>query len=132
MDKPHSSLKGWWEPGPALSFYVNQKKWDTLPKTYQAALEAASREAALGMMSEYDAKNPPALKQLLAEGVELVPFSDDVMEAAQQVTIEKLNALASENPGFRKVYDHWRKFQEESNRWFATAEKRYSEFAFGR
>ena len=33
---------GWWEPGPALSFYVNRDKWNALPKGYQAALEAAS------------------------------------------------------------------------------------------
>ena len=31
---------GWWEPGPALSFYVNRDKWNALPKGYQAALEA--------------------------------------------------------------------------------------------
>ena len=122
---------GWWEPGPALSFYVNQKSWDSLPRTYQSALEAASREAALGMMAEYDAKNPPALAELLTKGVQLVPFPDDVMRAARDVTTEKLAVLADGNPEFRKVYDHWRAFQTSSNAWFATAEKHYGDFAFG-
>ena len=127
----HYHYPGWWEPGPALSFYVNQKSWDSLPQQYQSALEAASREAALGMMAEYDAKNPPALKQLLTKGVELVPFPDDVMHAARDVTEQKITALADGNAGFRKIYDHWRAFQVESNRWFGTAEKQYGDFVYG-
>ncbi len=121
---------GWWEPGPALSFYVNQKAWDSLPASYQAALEVASRDAALGMMAEYDAKNPPALLELLQQGVTLVPFPNDVMVAARDVTQEKLTSIAGKNPKFRKVYENWSAFQDASNQWFATAEKSYGDFTF--
>ncbi len=122
---------GWWEPGPALTFYVNQLAWDALPSSYQSALEAASREAALGMMAEYDAKNPPALKELLTKGVELVPFPDDVLRAARDATREKVADLVGENATFRSVFEEWNRFRKDSNAWFSTAEKRYADFAFG-
>lgn len=122
---------GWWEPGPALSFYVNQKSWDSLDAVDQAALETASRDAALTMMAEYDAKNPPALQELLTKGVELVPFPEDVMRAAADVTRQKLAELAGADAAFRRIHDHWSAFQESSNAWFGTAEKSYADFAYG-
>ena len=36
---------GWWEPGPSLSFYVNQGEWAKLPKEYQEIFTAAARVA---------------------------------------------------------------------------------------
>jgi len=122
---------GWWEPGPALTFTVNQKAWDALPSEYRYALEAASREAALGMMAEYDAKNPVALKELLAKGVELVPFPDDVMRAAADATEGILGEIAARDPTFGAILAEWSRFRDDSNRWFATAEKRYEDFAYG-
>ena len=38
---PNYYVPGWWEAGAALSFYVNIKEWEKLPKEYQAAIEAA-------------------------------------------------------------------------------------------
>jgi len=38
---------GWWEPGPALSFYVNRAKWDELPSQYREALQTAAYESAV-------------------------------------------------------------------------------------
>jgi len=43
---PHYYSPGWWEAGPQLSFYVNIKEWEKLPKEYQAAIEVASYEGA--------------------------------------------------------------------------------------
>ena len=46
---------------------VNEKKWDELPKHYQAALETACAEANVWMPAKYDALNPPALRRLVGE-----------------------------------------------------------------
>jgi len=123
---------GWWEPGPALSFYVNRDKWNALPKGYQAGLEAASRASALRMVSIDDAKNPVALKELVAEGTRLVPFPEDVMAAASKASAELLGDYASSSPGFGKVLAHWQAFREDSNAWFASAEREYLNFALPR
>jgi TRAP-type mannitol/chloroaromatic compound transport system substrate-binding protein len=52
----HYYYPGWWEPGPQISFYVNLKKWQELPPAYRAAFEAATVEANMYMLAEYDAK----------------------------------------------------------------------------
>lgn len=121
---------GWWEPGPALSFYVNLDQWNALPKGYQSAVEAAAAFAGQDMMIKYDAKNPPALAQLIDSGVELRRFSDEIMTAAQATTRDFLESEANEDPSYRKLYDHWKKFLAESTRWFETAEQAYARFVF--
>lgn len=121
---------GWWEPGANLSIYVNKSEWDALPESYQAVLEAACAESAAGMIASYDAKNPVALQQLLKEGVQLRPFSEDILQAARAET-EKLHAeKSSENADYKKVYEQWKAFKESSDAWFATAEQTFANFEF--
>jgi len=84
------------------------------------------------MVSIYDAKNPVALKELVAEGTRLVPFPEDVMAAASKASAELLGDYASSSPGFGKVLAHWQAFREDSNAWFASAEREYLNFALPR
>ncbi len=121
---------GWWEPGPMLSFYVNRKAWDGLPKEYQHAFEVASAEANVHMLAEYDARNPPALARLIKQGVQLREFPRDVMEAALKEAFALYEDEAAKNPAFRKIYAEWKKFREAQYQWFATAELSYAAFAF--
>ncbi len=121
---------GWWEPGPALSFYVNRDAWDRLPATYRHALEVAAAEANVGMLASYDAKNPPALGRLLDKGVQLRPFPDDIMEAAEQNTFDLLEEHAAADATYNKVYQAYKKWRADSYRWFGTAEQAYARFAF--
>ena len=71
---------GWWEPGPSLSFFVNQRQMAELPSDYQAILKLACHEGGLAMQTRYDAKNPGALKRILEAGVTTRRFSDDIMQ----------------------------------------------------
>jgi TRAP-type mannitol/chloroaromatic compound transport system substrate-binding protein len=123
---------GWWEPGPALSFYVNRRAWDELPATYREAFETAAHAAGLGMMARYDAVNPPALRRLTEAGVSLVPFPDDVMEQALRVSEGILEQEASSNAAYRRILDSWRPFRGESYRWFSVADQAYERFALPR
>jgi TRAP-type mannitol/chloroaromatic compound transport system substrate-binding protein len=83
------------------------------------------------MQTKYDAENPAALRRLVAEGVELRPFSRDIMAAAQRIAFEIMEENAAEDPAYRRVYTAWRAFREASFQWFGTAEQAYAEFAFG-
>ncbi len=121
---------GWWEPGPSLSFYVNRGAWDQLPAEYQAIFRAAAAEAATTMQARYDALNPPALARLVAGGVQLRPFSQDILAAARQAARDSYASLAAQDPGYREVYAHWEAFRKSSFRWFSTAELAYADFAF--
>ena len=126
----HYYYPGWWEPGPALTFYVNRDAWDQLPTDYQHILEVASVEAGLTMMTRYDARNPAALQRLLDKGVQLHRFPDDVMQAARDAAAELLESPTSD-PGYAKIYNAFIKWREDSYRWFGTAEQAYAAFAYG-
>ncbi|MEM1295944.1 MAG: TRAP transporter substrate-binding protein DctP, partial [Verrucomicrobiota bacterium] len=126
----HYYYPGWWEPGANISIYVNKTFWEELPTSYQAALEAACAEASAGMLEAYDAKNPQALQELLEKGVQLHPFSSDIMEAAERESIKLHEELASSNADYKRVYEHWKAFKERSSQWFTTAEHTFANYAF--
>ncbi len=119
---------GWWEPGPSLSFYVNTKAWAQLPVAYQEIFTAAARQAEATMQSRYDAKNPAALTRLVAGGVELRPFPDDIMRAAQTASQQLLEEHAAADAQYRGLYDHWKASRDAMVGWFGTAELAYSRF----
>ncbi|MFT5286741.1 MAG: TRAP-type mannitol/chloroaromatic compound transport system substrate-binding protein [Planctomycetota bacterium] len=121
---------GWWEPGPSLSFLVNRDAWDALPVTYQHIFRAASQESAAAMVGRYDVKNPPALERLLASGVTLRKFPDDVMTAAQDASRQLMSDHAAGDAGYRKIYEIWESKRKAAFQWFGTAELAYAEFAF--
>ncbi|MEO1087118.1 MAG: TRAP transporter substrate-binding protein [Acidobacteriota bacterium] len=122
---------GWWEPGPSLTYQVSQKAWDELPKSYQEMFQAAASESATVMQARYDHLNPKALAQLIEEGVEMRPFSDDLMQAAKKASFEMFEESAAADPTYRKIYEQWQTVRRDTYRWFNTAELGYSRFAFG-
>ena len=93
---------------------------------------SAAAEAAARMTARYDALNPPALDRLLAAGVRLRRFSDEIMEAAFRTSFELYAEQASGDPGYRKIYEAWVTARRESFRWFNTAERAYADFALPR
>ncbi|MCO5045360.1 MAG: TRAP transporter substrate-binding protein [Verrucomicrobia bacterium] len=123
---------GWWEPGAALSLYVNRSAWDQLPSSYQAAFKSANAEAALRMLSSYDEQNPVALARLLDQGVQLKRFSDDTLQEAERLSFENMEEHAAKDATYARIYAHWKKFRTDSFRWFNTAEQPYQAFAFPR
>ncbi len=123
---------GWWEPGPSLSFYVNQGAWGQLSSEYREIFQAAAQDAAMVMQARYDAQNPAALERLLAAGVDLRRFSDDVMVAAAAAAEALLEEQAAADPAYRAIYDHWSRFRAASNRWMGTAELAYTAHVWGR
>ncbi len=119
---------GWWEGGPELDLLVNIKSWEALPKEYQAILEAACAEANISMLAKYDTLNPAALKRLIGNGVQLRPFSNEIMAACYKAANEVAEEISAKNPQFKKVYDAMVKFRNEQVQWFSIAENRYDNF----
>lgn len=122
---------GWWEPEGRIAFYVNKEQWDQLPKSYQAAFEAAAAEVDVRMLANYDAWNPPAIRRLIEKGVQLRRFPDDVMKAAYQMA-KKIYAVESDrNPDFKRIFDSMCAFQKISNAWAGMAENTLANFMEG-
>ena len=53
-----------------------------------------------------------ALTRLVAEGVVLRPFSDEILAAARAESLAYLEELAAAEPSFRRVFEPWKKFRE--------------------
>ena len=119
---PFYYTPGWWEAGPQLSFYVNQKDWDKLPKECKAAIEVASYEAHVVMQAEYDAKNPAALARLIKGGAKLNYFSRPILDLAYKHSTEVMEEEASKNAKFKKIYEPWKRFRQDQNMWASVAE----------
>src|SRR3954451_5134789 len=79
---PFYYYPGWWEGGLQLDLYINQKAYDALSAENKAIVESASAFAHVETQAKYDARNPGALKQLVAQGAKLRPFPADLMTAA--------------------------------------------------
>ncbi len=122
---------GWWEPSANMSWQVNIDAWNALPAEYKRVFEVAAESAARHMIMMYDARNPAALERILAGGTELRRFSNEILTAARDTSVELMEGKAAADPGYRRVYEHWRDFRDASFRWFATTEAAYAEFAFG-
>jgi len=124
---PFYYYPGWWEGGPQLDFFINQKAFDALSPENKAIVEAASAEAHVVMQARYDARNPAALKQLVGAGTKLRPFPNDVMNAAFKAANELYAELNAKNESWRKIYEDYNKFRADQNLWF-----RFTEMGFDR
>ncbi len=119
---------GWWEGGPQLDLFVNDKAFHGLPKEYQAIIEAAAAYAHTDMQAKYDGRNPGALKQLVSQKVKVLPFPKDVMDLAFKESMAVYAELNDKNPSWKKVYTDYANFRRDQNLWFRFTEMRFDQF----
>ena len=125
---PYYYYPGWWEGGAMIHFGVNSEKWNTLPKSYQSIVRAAASYANTDMQAKYDARNPAALKALVAAGAKLQPFPQPVMEACYNAALEVYADISSKNAVFKKFHDHYMAFRSDQYLWWQIAEYNYDYF----
>src|SRR5438309_11857149 len=104
-----------------VTMIVNAAAWEVFFFKQKTAYEIACNEQTLLMPANYDDKNPAALRRLVAQGVQLRAFPKPVMDACYKAAFQTFDELAAKDEDFRKVYEAWRKFLEESNLWFRVA-----------
>jgi TRAP-type mannitol/chloroaromatic compound transport system substrate-binding protein len=123
---------GWWEPAPTLMVQVNLNKWKELPEEYKQIVQSAAYEANLQMPARYDARSHDALDKLLKEGVQVIPFPKDVLEAARKATFELVDEQAAKDPDVKKVYDSWKAFRDKIYKFHSYSENALQNFAYGK
>lgn len=123
---------GWWEGGPQLSLIINAKKFAEIPKSYQAALEAAAAEANMIMLARYDARNPDALRRLVAGGAQLRAFPRAVLEACEKAAFQLYDEMSKKSKHWARIYPGWKKFRDDQYLWFRVAEFGFDNFAYTR
>ena len=118
----------WWEGSTQFSLYINDKQWNGLPAEYKAIIEQASRAAHLECQARYDARNPTALKQLIAEGAKLSRFPKDFMDAAFKASREVYAELNEKNANWKKIYPDYSRFLADAAQWESVAEGNYAQY----
>ena len=119
---------GWWEGNAPSLYLVNSKAWDTLPKEYQNAFTAAAAESNLLATAKSDQLNPPAMRRLIASGVQLRVFPREVMDACYKASMDQFAEWSDQNPDFKRMYDSYSKFLDDQVAWFRVAEGPYDNY----
>ncbi len=125
---PYYYYPGWWEGGTANHFMVNMEKWNQLPKNYQAVIASAAGLANVEETARYDARNPAALKRLIAAGTQLRAFPQPVMEACLKASNDVNAETSAANADYKKVLDSMQAFRNDEYLWWQVAEYTYDGF----
>jgi hypothetical protein len=125
---PFYYYPGWWEGGPELDFFINNKAFEALSPENKAIVESAASHAHVEMQARYDARNPAALKQLVGAGTKLRPFPKDVMNFAFKASMALYDELSAKNESWKKIYADYSKFRAEQNLWFRFTEASFDKF----
>ncbi|GAC1528266.1 MAG: TRAP transporter substrate-binding protein [Ramlibacter sp.] len=125
---PFYYYPGWWEGGPELDFFINQKAFDSLSAEYKAVVQSAASHAHVVMQARYDAVNPGALKQLVAGGTKLRPFPADMINASFKAAMDLYAELNTKNESWKKIYADFSKFRADQNLWFRFTEATFDRF----
>jgi hypothetical protein len=119
---------GWWEGTLSNQLMINLRKWNELPKRYQAILSGAAAYANSEELAKYDARNPTALRRLIAGRTELRAFTPSILEACLKASNEVNAETAAKNADFKRVLEAMQAFRNEGYFWWQVAEYSYDTF----
>ena len=119
---------GWHEFGTAFECMINKDAWNSLPDDLKAIVEAATYKSNIWMLSEFEAKNNAALRELVdVHKVQLKEFPKPVIKALRKLSQEVLEEQAASDPMFKKVYDAFLAFQKNIYGWNRLSEEPYQQ-----
>lgn len=119
---------GWWEGGAQLEFYINKAAYNALSAENKAIVEAASSHAHTVMQARYDARNPAALKRLVAGGAKVLAFPKPIMDLAYKESMALYSELSASNPHWKKIYADYSNFRRDQNLWFRFTEAQFDRY----
>jgi TRAP-type mannitol/chloroaromatic compound transport system substrate-binding protein len=111
-----------------VTLLVNAKAYETLPKAYREAMRIAATDAHTRMLAKYDARNPEALRRLIAEGAKIQRMPKEVMDAAFKASREVFAEFEAKNEDFRRLNAHYQKFLRDEYAWFRLSELSYDQY----
>ena len=117
-----------WEGGSQISMYVTPKPGRACRRNIRRSSSRRAPSLTSITQAKYDARNPAALKRLVAGGAQLRALPRPVMEAAWKSANEVFAELSDKNPKWKKVYDSYSKFRDDEILWFRFAEGGFDSF----
>ncbi len=123
---------GWHEPGTCLEVMFNKKVYEDLPKSLQTLLDSVAAETNIWSLSQFEARNGAALKELINKhNVDLKQFPKKMLDQLRKLSEEVLEEEANKDKMSRKVHENFKKFREQIGPWGMVSEKAYYDLIFG-
>ncbi len=74
------------------------------------------------MLAKFNAVNGEVLEQMLLDGTKLLPFSQDILQAAYTAAFELYEEMAAMDRDFKKIYQQWQAFRTQIQQWHSINE----------
>jgi TRAP-type mannitol/chloroaromatic compound transport system substrate-binding protein len=129
---PFYYAPGWWEPQATIMLFINNARWQSLPKHYQAILEACCTATWSSHVAHYDTINSAGLRNIVAAGARVRFFSQQIMDAAYDASFQLFEELRTRSPDFARIYPVWKKFLDENELYFRVGDSSYDNYIFNK
>ena len=125
----HYYYPGWWEPCSMYHVMVNLAE---MGRAAEALPGGDHQRRARGQPRTWSRSTTPrtalALQRLKADGIQILKYSDEIMEGAYAAATSLYEEEAAKNAKFKAIYEPWTKFRAEEAQWFALAESAMDQF----
>ncbi|MFN3987258.1 MAG: TRAP transporter substrate-binding protein [Rhodocyclaceae bacterium] len=111
------ALPGWHQPSTNQFLYVNMDEWKKLNDQTKALIENTCMAANMYALARAEALQGAALKRFQDQGVTLMQYSDEILDAFKQATDRVMERRSAGDPMWAKVYSSMKAFQQEHSTW---------------
>ncbi|MCW5772804.1 MAG: TRAP transporter substrate-binding protein [Rhodospirillaceae bacterium] len=108
---------GWQQPTVPLELLVNKKTWDALPDTSRAQFELACGDTLRDGLSEGEAMQAAALRELRVKGVVFQRWPQAVLDALEKAWLDVVEAESAADANFKRVWGALAAFRAEYETW---------------
>ena len=108
---------GWHQPTVPLELLVNKKNWDALPEATRGQVELACGDTVRDGLSEGEALQAAALREMRAKGVVFQRWPQSVLDALEKAWIEVADQEGTADANFKRVWSALSAFRAEYETW---------------
>lgn len=110
-------LPGWHQPATWLFLMINKDAWEKLPDEHKLLLETACHAGTLKFIAKAQAGNADAVDYFKGKGVNVMRWSDEMLEEFRKAWEEVAAEESAKNELFKKAYESQKAFQEKYQVW---------------
>jgi TRAP-type mannitol/chloroaromatic compound transport system substrate-binding protein len=68
------------------------------------------------------------MQRLVEGGTKMVPYSTEILQAAEKAAFELYEQNATKNATFRQIYEQWNQFRQQVSQWNRINELSFANF----
>jgi len=119
---------GWHEPATILDGFFDLKAYEALSPRLKEIIQRGAAATNLFILSKFQAINNTAMQKLIKEhGVNVRPYSDELLTAIGERAAEVLPQLASKSKEGKEIYEHITAFRRTMLDWSGYSERAFME-----